>query len=209
MELVENVQAQRQLDVQNEKFGFISSDTRKGNFVKFFKAYINSKTRSECDNLTMSHRYFVEFAGNVLNFNELTDFLCEDYKQFLLSGPGIGHRRKSITKNTAVNYYAKFRSALKQAYKRELIAVDLHTPVKSGIVKRAALFAGLTGLRFSDVESLQWNEVRGSTGKYYMQFTRKKRRELWCFPYRTRLLNYLAKGACRKKKYLKGCDTLI
>jgi len=230
MELVENVRAQRQIDIQNEKFAFISSDMRKGNFVEFFKAYINSKTRSECDNLAMSHRYFVEFAGDVLYFNELTDYLCEDYKHFLLSGPGIGHRQKPITKNTAVNYFAKFRSALKQAYKRELIAVDLYsqvepidpketlrerleieefqllanTPVKSDLVKRAALFAGLTGLRFSDVASLKWSEVRGSAGKYTLQFTQEKTAGAVVLPVSDQAIELIGERSLPEDKVFKG-----
>lgn len=80
----------------------------------------------------------------------------------------------------AVNYFAKFRSALKEAYKKGLITTDLYkmadpidpketqrepleieefqllasTPATSDLLKRACLFEGLTGLLFSDAETL-------------------------------------------------------
>ena len=41
-------------------------------------------------------------------------------------------------------------------------------------MKRAALFSGFTGLRFSDVQTLTYSEVRGVAGKYYLQFTQEK-----------------------------------
>lgn len=48
------------------------------------------------------------------------------------------------------------------------------TPARSDLIKRAAIFSGLTGLRFSDVKGLTWGEVRGSIGKYHLQFTQEK-----------------------------------
>ena len=41
-------------------------------------------------------------------------------------------------------------------------------------MKRAALFSALTGLRYSDIETLRWKEVRGSVGKYFIQFFQEK-----------------------------------
>ncbi|RFZ91061.1 site-specific integrase [Mucilaginibacter conchicola] len=200
MELVENLRANRLLDIQNRKYGFISDRDRSANFVDFFKQFICSKTRSECDNNAMSYRYFVAFAGHDVIFNDLEEFFCEDYKHFLLSGPGISRRGRPISRNTAANYFAKFRSALERAYKKGLITTDLKsqvdpiklkethreqleleefqslvdTPCKSDLIKRAAIFSGLTGLRFSDVQTLIWGEVRGASGKYYLQFTQEK-----------------------------------
>lgn len=38
----------------------------------------------------------------------------------------------------------------------------------------ASLFSGLTGLRFSDVATLKWSELRGTAGKYELQFSQEK-----------------------------------
>jgi integrase len=199
-ELVENLRATRLLDIQNRKYGFISDRDRSSSFVDYFKQFIYTKTNSDCDNNAMSYRYFVAFVGHDLIFNDLDEFLCEDYKNFMLSGPGISRRGRPISRNTAANYFAKFRNALKRAYKQGLITVDLHaqvdpiklkethreqleleelqalvdTPAKSDLIKRAAIFSGLTGLRFSDVKTLTWSEVRGTAGKYHLQFTQEK-----------------------------------
>lgn len=42
------------------------------------------------------------------------------------------------------------------------------------VIKRAAIFSALTGLRFSDVKALKWSELRGQPGKYYLQYRQQK-----------------------------------
>lgn len=200
MEMVDNLRAQRMLDIQNRTYGFISERNKNSNFVDYFKDYIEARQKSDSDNLAMALRYFIAFIGYDLTFFEVDEFLVEDYKHFLLSGPGISRRGHTIIRNTAANYFAKFRSVLKKAYKQKLLSSDLYTetdpiswnethreqleldefqlmadtPAPSGLVKRAAIFAGLTGLRFSDVATLRWSEVRGEPGRYVLQFTQEK-----------------------------------
>jgi hypothetical protein len=115
-ELIENIRANRLLDIKNRKYGYISNRDRSSSFVDFFKQFICTKTNSYCDNNAMSYRYFLAFAGHDLIFNDIDEFMCEDYKNFMLSGPGISRRGRHISRNTAVNYFAKFRAALKRAY---------------------------------------------------------------------------------------------
>ncbi len=198
--LVEFIRAQRQLEVQNRRFGFLSDAKRDANFVDFFKVMVRKKQKTDSDNYAMGFRYFVAFVGHNLRFSDLNDYLCEDYKHFLLSEPGISRRGKAISRNTAVSYFAKFRTVLKEAFKRGLITTNLYeaidpiepkethrerleieefqllasTPANSDLIKRACLFAGLTGLRFSDVQTLLWSEVRGVPGKYHLQFIQEK-----------------------------------
>lgn len=200
LEMVENLRAQRQLDIQNRAYGFISERNKSSNFVDYFREYTVLKQKSESDNVAMSLRYFIAFIGHDLTFFEVDEFLVNDYKHFLLSGPGINRRGRPIARNTAVNYFAKFRTVLKRAYKQKLLSSDLYaetdpipwkethreqleldefqlmanTAAPSTVVKKAAIFAGLTGLRFSDVYTLRWSELRGGQGHYVLQFTQEK-----------------------------------
>ena len=200
MELVENIRANRQLDIQNRKFGFISERTRSSNFIDYFSDVTEAKKETDSDNVAMGFRYFVAFAGHDVIFNDLDEYFCEDYRNFLLSGPGISRRGRPISRNTAVSYFAKFRNILQRAYRQKLLTTDLFSVIKpikpkethreqleleefqamvdanakSDLVKRAAIFAGLTGLRYSDVSTLKWSEVRGRPGNYLLQFTQEK-----------------------------------
>lgn len=200
MVLARSVCAQRQLDIQNRRFGFLSDAVRDSSFIDFFKAEARKKQQSLSDDWGMGLRYFIAFVGCDLKFPELTDYLCEDFKIYLLSGPSISRAGRPIKRNTAVSYYAKFRHVLRIAYKRGIIPHDLHSIVKpispkdthrerltleefqhladtfaeSDLMKRAALFSGLTGLRFSDVSTLRWSELRGTLGKYELQYSQEK-----------------------------------
>jgi integrase len=220
----------------NEEVDFGSAS-----FIDFFFQFICTRTGSECDNNAMSYRYFVAFAGHDLIFNDLDEFLCEDYKNFLMSGPGISRRGDPISRNTAANYFAKFRNAVKRAYKLGLITVDLHSQVdpiklkethreqleleefqrlvdaeaKSDLIKRAAIFAGLTGLRFSDVKTLKWSEIRGDRGKYNLQFTQEKTEGAEILPISNQAVRVLGKrGQAQERVFpnlhyssLKPCFT--
>lgn len=200
MILARTVCAQRQLDIQNRRFAFISDAIKNSSFIDFFTAEARKKQQSLSDDWSMGLRYFIAFAGHDLMFPELNDYLCEDYKIYLLSGPGISRTGRPIKRNTAVCYYAKLRYVLRIAYKRGIISQDLYstvkpiapkethrerltleefqllaeTPADCDLMKRAALFSGLTGLRFSDVSTLKWSEVRGTAGKYELQFSQEK-----------------------------------
>ncbi|MEO7215482.1 site-specific integrase [Mucilaginibacter sp.] len=198
--LLEHIRASRQIDVQNQEFGFLSDEQKNGSFIDFYRSFAVKKSGSNSDNWYMSLRYLISFASHNLRYSDLTEWFCEDYKDYLLSGPSINQRGKKIIHNTAMAYFAKFRSVLKKAYQRKMIKDNLYEfvpPIKeqetnrefltieefqklaeteapSDLFKRAALFSGLTGLRFSDVTTLLWNQAWGTEENYYLQFRQEK-----------------------------------
>jgi integrase len=201
MLLVEWIRAKRQLDVQNSRFGFLSESNREGGFLNYFKKYISKRQNSDSDNMAMAFRYFEAFIiKKGLKTCDLTESVCMGFRSYLLNGPAISSREKPISRNTAGSYFAKFRSALKEAFSKGLLTEDLHslvrpirvnevhrerlelaelqklisTPIKPEVMKRATIFSALTGLRFSDIITLKWSEVRGQPGKYYLQYRQQK-----------------------------------
>jgi integrase len=198
--LVEWIRLKRHLDVQNSRFGFLSESNRGGNFVNYFKKYTARRQKADSDNMAMAFRYYEDFISNGLKTCDLNESICEGFRSYLLSGPGISFREKPIARNTAVSYFAKFRSALKEAFSKGLLAEDLYSlikPIKASethkerlelaelqklisipigpeVMKRAAIFSALTGLRFSDVKALQWSELRGRPGKNFLQYRQQK-----------------------------------
>lgn len=195
--LAEVERAKRQLDVQNMRFGFLSQRMLKGNFVEFFEAERDIRAGSNSDNWKMAVAYFKEFAGENFLFPHINETFCEEYADYLLSEPSIGRAGIKIRTNTAVSYFAKFRATLKEAFKKRYLPVnigeiidpispeDTHreflfldelqkltdTHCTSNVIKKASLFSALTGLRFSDIHTLQWEELRGYQGNYSIQFS--------------------------------------
>ncbi|WP_131537423.1 phage integrase SAM-like domain-containing protein [Pedobacter nototheniae] len=122
-----NVCAQRQIELQNRRFGLISEHEREASFIDMFRQIARKKRQGLHDQWDMSLRYFIAFCGRDLKLPELTDYLCEDFKNYLLSGPGIARYGRPIKRNTAVSYFAKFRAVLRVLYRRRLLAIDLHS----------------------------------------------------------------------------------
>lgn len=64
--------------------------------------------------------------------------------------------------------------------RREYLTLDevnklIKMPCNSEILKRAALFSALTGLRFSDIKNLEWREVEHIKGHgYVLKFQQQK-----------------------------------
>jgi integrase len=198
--LVEWIRLKRHLDIQNGRFGFLSESNRGGYFVNYFKKYTARRQKTDSDNMAMAFRYYEDFISRGLQSCDLNESICEGFRSYLLSSPGISFREKPIARNTAVSYFAKFRSALKEAYSKGLLAEDLYslikpikasethkerlelaelqklisTPTNPEAMKRAAIFSALTGLRFSDVKALKWSELRGQPGKNYLQYRQQK-----------------------------------
>lgn len=198
IDLAENQRALRQIDVQNLRFNFLSERMLKGDFVEFFE---NERTRKpnrlNGDNWRMSILYFKGFAGDQVLFPQLNETFCEEYADYLLSAPALGRANRKISVNTAVSYFAKLKATLKQAFKKGYLPINLgeiidsitpkdthrefcfpdelqalaNAPCESEVVKRAGLFSSLTGLRFSDCNTLDWSEIRGIPGNYYIQFS--------------------------------------
>jgi len=199
-QLSEWILLNRQLDVQNKRYGFLTESNRDGSFINYFKKYTAKRQKSDSDNMAMAFRYFEEFVSKGLKFCDLDESVCDAFRSYLLDSPGISLRNKPITRNTAANYFAKFRSALREAFSKGLITEDLYvlvkpikvnethrerleleelqklisTPMRPAVMKRAAIFSALTGLRFSDVKALKWSELRGHPGKYYLQYSQQK-----------------------------------
>jgi integrase len=192
--LAENIKAQRQIQIQNREFGFLSDKERDIPFVAYFEKLANERKGSNFDNWTSALKHLKEFTGDSLKITDLNVKVCDDFKKHLLSRP-------SLTQNSALSYFNKFKAVLKQAHKDRLLGTDLNSSVgnidhedthrnyltfeelQSAIntkcklpeMKQAAIFSALTGCRFSDIQKLIWSEVQYSKAEgHYLQFTQKK-----------------------------------
>lgn len=72
--------AQRQIELQNRRFGVISEEERNASFTEIFRQVSKNRRKYMNDHWEMGLRYFIAFSGPDLRLPELSDFLCEDYK---------------------------------------------------------------------------------------------------------------------------------
>ena len=178
-------------------------------FIEYFKALAEKKKNSNRNSWLSAINYFESFTGGQLKLADLNEPLINDYKEYLLSVRSKRSDKTTLSRNSAVSYFNKFKAALKQAYKDDLLQTDLNslikpikgaetrreyltieelnklvkTPCNDDILKRAALFSALTGLRFSDIQKTTWGEVEYIKGQgYFLNFTQQKTEGVEYYP---------------------------
>ena len=139
-------------------------------------------------------------GGKPLLFGSIDVNLIEDYKDYLINAPQGGSKTGTISANTASTYFSIFKAGLHQAFIDGYLTIDLAakvkniyyeesqreyltleelnqlaaTPCDSEILKRAALFSALTGLRHSDIKQLKWRDIVKDKEHYQLHFTQQK-----------------------------------
>lgn len=179
-ELAFSVMAKRIVQIKNEDYGFLDQSVKKESFLDYFKEQVKKRPKwMGC------YRQFNAFCGGACTFGNLTVNFCERFREYLLSQAINRRTGKLINQNSAAGYMITFRTLLKQAHLAHLIDKNLNdyfkgisytktqkdyltteevkslavTPCKVDVLKRASMFSIFTGLRFSDLMDLDWNQI--------------------------------------------------
>ncbi len=174
------------------------------NFIEYFNATAKKRHAQSSDSIRVNWKRAYEliklFAGDTLPFSKIDNRFAEDFKLYLLSAPCGGNKSGTISRNTAVTYFSIFKAALKQAFvdgylttdlsakikgipeqesRREYLTVEelnvlASTPCERDVLKRAALFSALTGLRHCDIQKLRWKEISMNGNQAQLHFTQQK-----------------------------------
>ena len=188
------------------------------NFVTYFKDLADKRKESNLKNWLSAFKYLEAFTGGNLKFADLNEKKCNEFKEYLLTTKSNKSSKTTLAQNSAVSYFNKFKAALKQAYKDGYLQTDLNAktaPIKQAetrrnfltieelnslvktecnnpLMKRAALFSALTGLRFSDIKNLIWGELEYIEGSgYFIQFKQQKTKGIEVMPISEQAYNFL------------------
>lgn len=161
-------------------------------FLKYWNDLISEKKEQNKQASISALKQFINFCNEKMIFADVTKKLVCDYKEFLTNG--------KLAINSASLYFTCFKSVVKQAVTDDFLQKDISAgisitaketsretlsiqelnllitaPCKSEVLKKAALFSAMTGLRHSDIKKMIWNEVTNEPGKgFYLNFTIKK-----------------------------------
>jgi integrase len=209
LDLAENVRTARQLEVNQKKFGFLSAIKQNTSLIDYYIEQGRKRKGSNRDIWQSSFYYLEQFFDEGTKVSELTLNTCNDYKEYLLTVKSNRSKKKTLSGNTALSYFNKFKAVLKQAYKDELLTTDLNArlqPIKATetkrefltleelqalyntecslpVMKKAAIFSALTGLRFSDIQQLTWANLQHSKAAgHYIQFRQQKTKGIEVLP---------------------------
>jgi len=194
MQLAENVRAKRQLELQNEMYGFISETRMKDDFVAYFNKMVQERPEDR-SSWKCTLKKIKEYSGGSVAFMHITPEWLNGFKKHLLN---------SVSQITAYHYYSNLKYAFNRAVrekiiynnpcslvesikkpetKREYLLLDeikllSETPCVNQNVKDAFLFSCFTGLRFSDVRKLTWADVKVDK----IEFMQKKTKSIEYLP---------------------------
>jgi len=170
-------------------------------FINYFEKLTNKRNGSNYSSWISALKYLETFTNGSLKFSNLNEKILEDFKEYLLSTKSNKSKKTTLSQNSAVSYFNKVKAALKQSYKDGILQTDLNAKIKpiktaetrreyltleelnklvrtncnNPLLKRAALFSALTGLRFSDIQKMIWSELEYIDGQgYLLKFSQKK-----------------------------------
>ncbi|ODS81081.1 MAG: integrase [Cytophagaceae bacterium SCN 52-12] len=201
------------------------------NFVDYFKKLADKRKSSNHDNWVSAYKYLVTFTNGRLKFADLNERFCNEFKEHLLATKSNKSNKTTLAQNSAASYFNKIKAALKQAYKDGYLSVDLNarvTPIKQGetrreyltldelnrliktecnnpLLKKAALFSALTGLRFSDIQKMVWGEIEHVQGQgYFLNFSQKKTKGVESLPIPEQAYDLLGQPGKPSEKVFPG-----
>ena len=199
LKLAESIKAKRELEIKNGEYGFKTEFKQKANFIDYFQSVVEQKkTKGNLENWKSTLNYLIGYAGKDVTFKDIDLNFVEGFKRYLdtteKKNGGL------LSRNSKASYLAKFRACLNQAVKEKLIygnpAVEtgnfkvedpkreyltldeikkiVKTPCRYDVLKRAFLFSCLTGLRWSDVNNLEWKDVQQINEGWRIHFKQQK-----------------------------------
>jgi integrase len=204
LELAENIKAQRIVDIAKGQYGFKNSKKTTVNFIEYFSALTDDRKQSSGNwgNWDSTLKHLVNYKGQNIRFKDIDEAFCKGFLEYLNKAEkSSGQPLSSASK---ASYFSKFRASLKEAVKKKIItsnpADDISIPkvkqekreyltidevralnkteCRYDVLKRAFLFSCLTGLRWSDVNNLQWHQVTNNNGDWQITFNQVKTDEL-------------------------------
>lgn len=201
------------------------------NFIAYFEKLALKRKESNHDNWLATLKYLKTFTKGEVKFIDVTETFCNDFKDYLLNVNSNRSNKVNLSQNTAQSYFNKFKATLKQAYKDRYLNFDLNSKIEQikavetrrehltmeelnrlaqtecskPLLKRASLFSALTGLRFSDIQKMVWNEIEYIEGNgYFIKFEQKKTGGIETMPISQQAYSLLGEPKDANKKIFDG-----
>lgn len=177
------IYSKRVLQIRNEEYGFLDKTRRDEDFLAYFRENLQHHTKNT--KWDGCYKHFERFCNGKCTFGMLTVDLCKRYSKYLQTQVRNRRTGELLHQNTAAGYLTTFRVILNKAYKDKMIEANLNegferikelptnrdyltqeeferlaaTPCKYDVLKRASIFAVFSALRYSDIKTLEWDQI--------------------------------------------------
>lgn len=180
LNLATKIKAKREHELESNNYNIVPSFKQQIDFIAFFKDFINTYTKKDIRIIEASFNKFREFLNErnikTLYTNNLDENLVFDFKTYL---------EQQLNGESPTNYFKKFKLVLKAGMRKKIFLTDpaqdisikkkdsikkevltndeiqllASTPITNNEVKRAFLFSLFSGLRYSDIINLKWQDI--------------------------------------------------
>ncbi|WP_312508544.1 site-specific integrase [Chryseobacterium culicis] len=189
LELAENILAIRKSEYIQGKFDLKNTTKAKRTFLNYFAEKTEEKQEQDSSNNYGNWFSTLQHLKKIIPQNTIFDEVDEDLIKKIRHYFDNVARTKSdlpLSQNSKYSYFNKFKAALRSAFDEGYLSINYASKIKSfeqaesqreyltfeelqslakaeckyDVLKRAFLFSCLSGLRWSDINTLVWNEVR-------------------------------------------------
>ena len=202
IELAERKRAEAIIGLQDKKAGISRKDYSKDNFVDYFerKGQERFESKGNFGNWDASLKHFIKCFGKIVRVQEVDLDLASRFRNYLEFEAETRHGTP-LLQNSRHTYFNKFKACVGQAFREKVLKDNIaeyiegfkqgethrehltfeelqtlaNTECRYPILKKAFLFSCLTGMRWSDVNNLLWNDIRHSEARgHQIDFKQKK-----------------------------------
>jgi integrase/recombinase XerD len=190
----ELIRAERERQFFSDEIDDITEQKKVKNqdFINYLEKYVNAYPKKDLRVMKAVLLHFKEFAPPHITAKEITETFCHDFKE---------HLSQTLNGESPSTYFARFKKMIRQATRDKLFRVNPSQDIRNfktdvsiakdvltieelqlmatahcgnSEVKRAFLFCCNTGLRFVDVNALQWKNIEKNVLKIEQSKTKDK-----------------------------------
>ena len=215
-EKAEAIRCRRYESVVNERYDFFDKTKQGRDFLEYYR-YIK---RDKDPKWNFVYQHFEKFVKGSCTYEEVNIDLCRKFREYLLTAKSLS-TGKPIKLNSVAGYWSTFRGFLNIAYRdkvikenpndfldkiktepvqKESLSLDelrklYDTPCEIPVLRKASIFACLTGMRRSDIINLEWSNIRRyADGGYYVEFFAQKTKERNLIPISQAAYEFITEG---------------
>ena len=201
--LADNILAIRKAEVVQGRYELKNTEKAKRNFLNFFEELTEEKpTQNSINNYgnwTSTLQHLKKVIPPNLIFDDIDENLVKRVRKYF-EKEAQTKSELPLSQNSKYSYFNKFKAALRRAFDEGFLVVDYAKKAKSfeqaesqreyltfdemqslakaeckyPVLKNAFLFSCLAGLRWSDINSMIWSEVRDEGDNCKINFRQQK-----------------------------------
>ncbi len=203
LEFAENVIAIRKAEYAQGRFELKNTAKAKRVFLNFFADLAEEKrtldSSNNYGNWFSTYQHLKKVVPKNLTFEEIDEFFIKKVRKYF-EKDAISKSDLPLSQNSKYSYFNKFKAALRYAFDNGYLTINYAAKFKSfeqaesqreylifdelqrlakaeckyPVLKKAFLFSCLSGLRWSDINSLIWKEVRDEGDISRVNFRQEK-----------------------------------